>query len=280
MSDRYDKKTILLAVANYNSFEDTIKFLTQVLSLPLPQGWELEVAIADNSGNWDHSKPLPPEVTVYSPGANLGYLNGCNFAFEQWCNEHGGCPEWTGVTNTDIELEPEFFSKMLTHPIPESVGIIAPDIYLSDGSPQNPNMRTRPSRLRMLRYRLMYSSTLLTSAVTSAQSIKKRLRNWRTANSGTISSRKPELIYAPHGSIFFLNRRFFDRGCTLAFGGFMYGEEIHIAEQCRIAGIEVLWIPDLYVRHNEHASTGAVAKVRRVQWSRESIKLVQQNYFS
>lgn len=234
----------------------------------------IAMAVADNSGDLSHR--LHPAAGVYRPGRNLGYLSGCAFALEQWVRDHGVLPEWVAVTNTDIELAEDFLTRLETLALPADAGVVAPDIVLPGGARQNPLLRDRPSPQAMRTYaRLM--RRLVFSAVFE---ISVRLRHvFRSYAPDDDASHAVIPIYAPHGSLMLFRRSFFERGGILAYGTMMYGEEIHIAEQARRAGVGVVWCPELVARHFEHSTTSKVSVFMRTEWRAESAEHLWQVYF-
>jgi GT2 family glycosyltransferase len=87
-------------------------------------------------------------------------------------------------------------------------------------------------------------------------------------------------IYAPHGAAVFLHPRFFARGGTIHYRGFMYGEEIHIAEQARSCGLEVVMAPDLRIEHEGSFTTGTLTCERRRRWQQDSSRIAWEDYFA
>jgi GT2 family glycosyltransferase len=275
--------TLLLTAVHYNDSEQVAAYAQHVCALPKPDGWRVAVAIADNSRSWNAANVLPEGACVYVAPQNLGYLSGCAFALSQWQEEHGILPAWTAVANTDLQFANSFFVGFLSRSLPEDTGMVGPRTHLPDGTLQNPFMRARPGRLRMfyntMTYRTLPLMSLMEAAYRAKRSVRKLRKPAATTLQGSLASPKAERIYAAHGSAMFLRRAFFDRGGTLEYRGFMYGEEIHLAEQCRRLGLGVYWLPDLDVLHEAHTSTSRVARMRRRQWLHESARIAWEDYF-
>lgn len=273
-------RAICILACHYRNSEEVREFLRHVLGLPLPHGWNLYVGVSDNSGTWDHSVSLGNKAIIYSPGQNLGYLRGCAFALERWIAKYGGYPEWVAVTNTDVEFEEEFFHKLVLHPWPDNVGIVAPDIRLRNGMPQNPYKIVRPRRRRMYLYSLVYRNIVCTVLLEWLHAVKSVVRRYtwkeKTRAGASIDLRT---IYAPHGAVLCFRPQFFHRGGSLDYPGFMYGEEIFIAEQARRLGLDVVWAPHLRAWHNEGAVTNRVSLIQRMRWKRDSIEHIWKEYF-
>jgi GT2 family glycosyltransferase len=267
-------RTVLLVASLYKNPDEVRAFVDHVFELPLPPGWRLALAISDNSESWSGLDPRP-QATMVQPRANLGYLGGCSFAFDAWCAQHGGVPAWTGVVNTDLELDTQFFMKLLTTDLPAETGILAPAVHLPDGTHQNPFLRQRPSMFRMLALRLVFRAAWLTWAWTLAHEVRRRTRP-HTRVGGT---RAKQQIYAPHGAAMFFRRSFFERGGELRFGSFMFGEELHIAEQARRREIGVVYEPACSVLHNAHAVVGQLPSATSRAWRAQSSDYIWSTYF-
>lgn len=269
-----EQKTVLLTAVHYRNEAQVRRFIAHLETLPLPPAWHLAIAIADNSSSWTAANPLPPNVSVYKSG-NVGYLGGCACAYEAWRAECGRTPTWLGVVNTDLEFRADFFQRLAAHALPTSVGVVAPNVLLDNGARQNPFMRLRPSRLWLYAYMLVWRSALLSRLWDLGFNTKQKLDAFRSAKTHAA----PTKIYAPHGSAVFLRDRLL-AALTLDYRGFMYFEELHLAEQARRAGLEVWWLPDLVVQHHQNATTGAVRARRRWRWKYKSTKIILEDYFT
>jgi GT2 family glycosyltransferase len=208
------------------------------------------------------------------PEGNLGYLNGCRYALDALRASTGRTYAWVVVTNTDVAFERAFFQKLVDVEVPGDVGIVAPAIRTEDGRVQNPFMRHRPSRFRMAAYPWLFESGLVTRFYRWMHRLRGRLRRGMLAVDD-----RAQRIYAPHGSVLLFRRHFFERGGTLQFGSFLYGEEIFLAETARVTGQAVWWQPDLQVVHVTRQTTEHVAAEHRRRWERESARYLYRTFF-
>ena len=85
-------------------------------------------------------------------------------------------------------------------------------------------------------------------------------------------------IYAPHGSCIIFNKNYFERGGTLDHISFLFGEEIFVGETVRNLRLNVLYIPEIKVRHYEHSSIGNVISRRINKFYRKSIDDIIYQY--
>ncbi len=268
-----EAKTVLLTAVHYRNEAEVRRFLTHLKNLPVPPGWRLAVAVADNSSSWTGA-PLAADVSVYK-SSNLGYLGGCACAYRAWRAERGVTPTWLGVVNTDLEFADDFFVRLAAHRLPENVGIVAPNVLLDNGARQNPFMRSRPARFLLHAYMLVWRNALLSRLWDVGFVTKQKLDAFRSEHKDAA----PEKIYAPHGSAVFLRDSLLTEP-ALDYRGFMYFEELHLAEQARRAGLGVWWLPDLVVRHHQNATTAAVGARRRWRWKYKSTRVILEDYFA
>ena len=280
------EKVILLGLACYHDMQHVETFLEHIKKIQLPEDWRIETAIADNCGSLALSSQNSGQVYVYKPGENLGYLGGCSYAIGQWRSRHSLIPEWTVIANTDIRFEEDFFMRLLHFRLPEKVAVLAPDIMLKNGRRQNPYMEKRLGTFEMYLYTLIYRSSLLTRFMDYLRCSSFRLRKKRQEpfnskkSSCTEKGQNCHFIYAAHGSCMLLHKTFFEHGGMLNFEGFMFGEEIFIAEEARARGLRVAWVPELRVVHFQKASTGFVYHTQKRLWRYQSAKILWRKYFS
>ncbi len=268
------RRRLLLVANHFKNAAEVTTFAHHVAALPLPEGWVLSLVISDNSDSWPESE-LPACARVVKPCKNLGYLGGCTYAFERWCEDHGGVPEWVGVVNTDLVLDKDCLVNLLATARPLDTVVVAPAVRLPDGTRQNPYLRARPSAARMLLMRAVFRLAWLSWAWTLVHELAKRVR----PKSRQGGNPPRAAIYAPHGSIMFLARRFFVDGGQLTFGSFMFGEELHIAEQVRRLGLAVMYEPDCRVLHNAHAVVGRLPSATNRAWRAQSSDYIWSTYF-
>ena len=275
---------------HFNNQAEVERFVDHVLSLLVPEGWRTVVAIADNSRNWHPRSVSPASLLVTVPERNLGYLNGCAHALSEWMGSQRVTPDWVAVTNTDVKFADDAFVRLLQNDWSDATGAIAPRIATRHHRDQNPFMRTRPPRLRLRLLLTAFSNgfwrgpliwILGSPLYTSWSRIKDRMRSSRDGPRVQESaSEESGPIYAPHGSVVFLSRAFFGAGCNLTMPWMMFGEELHLAEQMRRAGLSVLWVPSIRVEHQMASATGTARREQLMDWRAESLKHILDLYFS
>jgi len=240
----------------------------------MPDGHSRAVVVVNNGGTLPEKRiQRICEVQIVQPGTNLGYANGCSRGIQAAREHLGHHPEWWVVSNTDIQIEPSFFQRLFRTTWPESVALLSPDVREARGWPRNPFHRQRPSRRWMRRRLRLLSSSLLTIPYIQAARWKRMISRPPSVPASAVP------IYATHGSLLVIHRRFFERGGTLSYEGFLYGEEIHVAEQVRRMGLRIRWSPSLRAFHQQGTSLGRVSLTKQRRWRRESYKFLYRAYF-
>ena len=266
-----DARALIITV-NFRQAECTVQFLKSIRSLDAFETSRLLI-VDNNSG--DGSGPIIRQaISGYNNAEllespqNRGYFGGASWALRHYL---AGCgvPDWVVVCNNDMAFADPRFLLRLIEKEPSVAGVIAPSIISGlTGHDQNPYMRHRPSALRMHLYKWAYRSRFLLNLTEALAAFLKKLRphlKQATGRNGSASRQvnpqsnpsitEAERIYAPHGSFLILSREYFTRGGDLDFPGFLFGEEIYIAETIRRLGLSVAYSPELEVFHHEHRST-------------------------
>jgi GT2 family glycosyltransferase len=262
--------TILFVLVHYRNTDAIRAAIRNIRALYLPHGWNLDVAVADNSGD----APANLDACIVAAEGNRGYLGGAALALERWRELHGRSPNWSVITNPDAELRQNALVALAGAPLADDVAIVAPSVLLAGTTPQNPFLANRPSRARMRFYTIAFRSRVLTRMLDASLELKRRV-----ARARVIVGKQPRAIYAAHGSIVFIRALFFERGGTLDYRGFMYGEEIHLAEQVRALGLRVVFAPAVEVVHHGGSTTGRIDAARRREWHRASADVLWEEYF-
>lgn len=272
IESRHMKITFL--VTHYRNQSEVLRFLTHLFGLSRSPDVDLKVAIADNSGDLNASCIDSGDAVVIRCPKNLGYINGCQFALDS--SDVGKDADFVFVSNTDVELEPDFFDQLTTADMTDRTGVIAPRIIRSDRHEQNPHSESRPSRFRLLCFYCIYSSSLALRLLEITERFRARFRK---KNVPVEQRLEPRHIYAAHGSLFGLTRRFFTEGGRPGFPAFLYGEEFHIAEQARQMKLDVVFCPQLIAHHSAKAVTSGQSLRQKRLWKRESLKFLLNAYF-
>ena len=264
-----DDSRALIITVNFRQAECTLQFLSSASRLEEFAGCHL-VIVDNNSGDDSLSRIAKaivefPNVELLASAQNRGYFGAASWALRHYLSRNNS-PAWLVVCNNDIAFSDSRLLVRLFENDPAAAGATAPSIFSGvTGRDQNPFLRHRPSALRMHVYKWVFRSRTLLNLTEAFAVLLKKLKTHFTREpgnagrsnrqSGHHSNSGDDRIYAPHGSFLILSKEYFTRGGNLDFPGFLFGEEIYIAETIRRLGLRVVYRPDLEVVHQEHRST-------------------------
>lgn len=264
-------------LVHYHNTSQIVRFVRHLRTQSLPAAWKLEIVVVDNSTNLSCSEQ-ELGAWIARPKNNLGYLNGGAYGTEVLRERCGRRPAWTAVSNADLVLGDGFLNTLLLRKLPDAVGIVAPDIRTKRGRRQNPFMRKRPRFLYMYVRKAVFTNSWLMALYWWLNKAKNRLKA-HDLPLGIVKQEEDIPIYAPHGSAFIVRDSFFERGGTLRYDAFLYGEEVHLAEQARTAGVNVVWMPSLRVWHHRKSTVDQIEPEQRRKWHLESARFLCKTYF-
>lgn len=274
-----DSKALIITV-NFRQAECTLQFLNSASEIEGFAGCHLLI-VDNNSGDGSPSRIREAisefsNVQLLASRENHGYLGGAKWALNQYLARHSA-PDWVIVCNNDIVFDDrEFLSRLFVND-PRAEGVLAPAVVSSlTGFDANPMIAKRPSRVRMLRYRLLLSSYFVAWLTQWLAPIVRKMRNRLHAGSSRRNGRTR--IYAPHGSIFIFSRRFFEAGGFIDDASFLYGEEFGVAEMCLQLGLPVIHDPKLRVWHEESQTTGRMLSRSVYQHQKNGFRHVLARY--
>ena len=101
--------------------------------------------------------------------------------------------------------------------------------------------------------------------------ITSRQKKWETHPAGE--------IYGGHGSFIILTKRYFERCGVIDYPVFLFCEEIWLGEQCRKAGLKVMYEPTLKVSDAEHASTGRMKLSYYCHLNEEALQYIIRTFY-
>ncbi|MGO4999076.1 hypothetical protein [Oceanisphaera sp. W20_SRM_FM3] len=174
------------------------------------------------------------------------------------------------LSNVDLCLDESYF-KGLADNISDEPLILAPSIISNlTRRQQNPLYREKPRKIKMrflyflLLNRYFYAFYKALSSVFSRESTKQSdLR-----------------IYAVHGANVIVNYKAIQRGIDFSHCGFLFGEEISLAERVAELDVEVKFIKTMKVVHYEHDSTGNYLRSKLITcYHRRSIGNIIRKFF-
>lgn len=230
--------------------------------------------VGDNTGRGareivlERTQHVAPRVYVY--GENLGYLG----AAQRMMGSQDVdllAYDYVAISNVDLVLEEDALQRLAEYTIPEGVGWLAPALLSeAEGRDRNPGVLRRYSALRLRMLRAMFRSAQLVALYRATA--YKRHRKQRAHAEG-------EVIYAGHGSFMLFTREYFARCGLPQFPMFLYGEELYFAEQCRGHALQVVYLPSMRIRDQEHASVSKMPSAALCRYNRASLGYILRTFY-
>jgi GT2 family glycosyltransferase len=285
---------VVVIGVTYNSDEAALQFVRSLTRTSAASTADVSLVLVDNTER-DNSdlffervrKENPNIVCIKSP-RNLGYFNGAKLGFNEYLQTNS-LPEWVMVSNVDLEFtDVGFFQNLLSLRGAEDIGVVAPSIWSNANQRDwNPKISLRPSSKKMHLYKIMYRSYHVYNLYTFLSIIKSRIKRFFLTKNTSTQILIPEKvsavqkdIYAAHGACFIFSRYYFQRGGTLNYPVFLYGEEFFVAETVRKLGLRIVYDPRLKVISNDHVATGRFPRSRQIaSYHYESALFVADTYF-
>jgi len=276
---RTARDAVLLIVVNYRKPAETQHFVTTALEQSLSS--TMRLVVVDNSpGGLPDSVQKNPLVKTLATGENLGYFGGAAAALADHLKSYP-LPDWVIVSNPDVYFsDGSVLQRLCDSHRGEEPGVIAPSIRTVNTSvEQNPYMRVRPSRFRMHLYSWLFSAYPVDVVYESLSWVKHRALELVSKDRPAAAAAITEKIYAPHGSFIALHRSYFERGGTLDYGAFLFGEEIFIAETARKLGLTVLYEPAIAIEHTERSTAAGLWNRDASRYRKQASRYLVKNYF-
>ncbi|MDD1538231.1 glycosyltransferase family 2 protein [Riemerella anatipestifer] len=253
---------------NYNSKEETLKYIDSVLSLQDSE--RAFVVVVDNSPQSDDyselrdfikNKELSNRVFIHKM-ENKGYFQGLNFGIHKAREINPSCRMMV-VGNNDIVFDKKFLSILVDLPIEDKAMVLSPDVITNEGSHENPHVVNKIGFLRKLKYDLFYSHYIVGKILSKLKDINKR----------PFKAYDPERkkLHMGIGALYILTPNFFKHYEYLSEEVFLYGEEAILAGQVQAVGGEIWYEPSLVCHHNESSTTSKMA-------SKAKYKIIQESY--
>ena len=274
---------LLLICVNYRKPVETARFVSSAREQTLSSF--LRVIVVDNSpvaGETGIPESLrgDPHVTAFGTGKNLGYFGGASAAL----NEHlktNPLPDWVIVSNPDVFFpSPDVLQRLCELHRGNEPGVLAPSIRtINSWAEQNPYMRVRPSRWRMRLNSWIFSHYPIDAAYQGLSWLKHRGLDGVTQERPATTAGFATPIYAPHGSFIALHRSYFEKGGTLDYGAFLFGEEIFVAETARRLGLTVLYEPGIVIEHTERSTAKGLWNRDISRYRRQASRYLASKFF-
>ena len=272
-------KKILITCVNYNSYNELSNFLTSVdiAASNVKEVCEIVVLVADNSTTTQHidsEKFTSIQCLTYCV-ENTGYINSAQEALLKYGEELLKSFDFIIVSNVDICLSTDFFNYLITTPI-QNIAWIAPRIHTPlSQTEENPYAVHRYSKRKLQLLRYMYAHPYIYMLHKKFSHTLIRLK--RNKQSSTIGMRT---IYAGHGSILIFTQAFVKHIFPFNFPFFLYGEELYFAELARLANMQTIFNPQLFVNNcSAHVSTSKLKFAQICKYGNQAISYILNTYY-
>lgn len=270
-----DAPAVLFLLTCYYNEQEVCDFVRKQL-LPLHNASMKVIVVNNGTRRLDLLQDLVKTysfVELTGDGTNLGYFGAAGKAYSFYKEHHTVHPAWTIVCNTDIEfLSPEIFRKL--NELKPGCDIVGPSIHSSvSGKELNPFALTRLTKEKLNFLLLVYSFYSFYLVYQLLAILKAKVK----ASSGTPAAAAE--VYAIHGSCMIFRDSFFERGGHFEFGGFLFGEELFVAEEALKKHLKTFFIPGIKVVHREHSTTGWFKKPVHIRWMKDSLKWLLKSYY-
>ena len=249
----------IFVCVNYNNSNETIGYINHINSNLKDN--DFNILVVDNSEDELEIKKLisfienslNKNIFVVKARKNLGYFSGMQFGIDFYVKNIGDLPKIIVICNTDIIIQSKDILQLSLNIFKnKNIAIIAPKITLKKNSKeQNPFLITRPSYKKLIFLKFIYSNQLLNNL---HNFLYKKIKRNLKVNTKEKRISNP-YIYAPHGSFIIINSIFFEKGGSLNYKGFLFGEEIYLGEQTFKLGMKIKYFSNINIIHTENAVT-------------------------
>jgi GT2 family glycosyltransferase len=227
---------VTVAVVSWNTRELLIRCLNSLA--PEVQAGRAQVWVVDNDstdGSASAAREYAPWVHVVEPGANLGFGRAVNLVAQTTESR------WLAIANADTALEPGALEHLLEAGAEKSVGCIAPQLLLPDGSTQH-SLHSLPTIPFTVALNL------------GLHRLSARLAD-RMLLDGLHDVARPRDVPWAIGAFLLLRREAFDAVGGFDDGQWMYAEDLDLGWRLQAAGWRTRYEPSARVRHTSGAAT-------------------------
>jgi GT2 family glycosyltransferase len=259
--------TVHYILVNYFSDDALMAFADQCV----PATSNYVLTIVDNGNNSPETLERFCDRKGFrylNTGNNLGYFGAAQYAVTSIQGDF----DFTIISNFDLSFD----SSQLLHWINTldpngKTGCTGPDIQDAlSKKPMNPMYIRRISRRKIELLILITSNYLFYKVYQFLFGLKRK---------GRENVPNGQEVYALHGSFLIIHRAYFIAGGNLAHPGFLYGEEIYMAEECRRLGLSMRFDPVFKMVHHEHITTGKSKNRKHMSFENQSLRAIYQRYF-
>lgn len=266
---------VIISVACYHNDEEVIYFANQLSNQSLVLNIICIVTCNDTTNFYNLKRKLTKvniKSIVFQAPYNLGYLNGCLYGIKEFGLIKK--EDWIIISNTDILISNIFLlqSMIRCNKVYKNIWCIAPSVSLPTGEEQNPFLIKRPTRRKMMIWKVFQGTTVLIELYNFFSKIKKHIKKQN-------NNIRTGFVYAVHGSFFILNYQCVQKLLEIENKIFMYGEELLIAEIVRKNHGKILYLSEESIIHNENSTTKSANMKIKAKWYRQSFDYLYTTFY-
>lgn len=266
-------KHLAIFCVAYHTYDELQRFLQSVdVAAGLAQDLKVSVFVADNSEKNFQEISFQAEhlqLRVFAYHENLGYFG----AAQRMMREVGVVGyDYVAVSNVDLTMRSDALVALSELKLQGNEGWLAVRLWSHlQQRDTNPSVMHRYSYRKLRAMRLMFKYPIVQYVYLNTLHRRKRLQRGR--------SEKPRQIYAGHGSFFLLTSAYFERCGMLDYPMFLYCEELYVAEECRLNGLTVQYLPQIALDDYEHVSTGRMKRSFYYKCNYEALNYILSKYY-
>ncbi|TPE54289.1 glycosyltransferase family 2 protein [Maribrevibacterium harenarium] len=207
-------------------------------------------------------------VVVIKNKKNVGYFSGLNIGIN-YVRKYFKDAKYLVVGNNDIVVPSDFFERVAScETVLKKYPVVAPNIRMLDGTPQNPHVISGISKKREFIYDLYHSSYLMAGLIVRLAKLTHKFTDRKDEQQHEVAQE----IHQGYGACYILTPKFFEYFDELWAPTFLMYEEYFLAKQLEEKGFKTYYEPRISVTHHCHASTGMLPGKLKWQYSREAHK--------
>ena len=258
-----ENNTIAIVVLYYKALDVTLKCMEALGKLRAPTGYNVEIVVVDNASPDDGYAVLQERYGASAHfhlirnATNLGFAKGNNVGFA-YAKETLKA-DFILLENSDAYIrDPDFLLKLVELYRADRFDVAGPDIVsLKDGKHQNPEKRqfycADDVRRRLLKLKVLRTLCAVRLDV-PVQRAFLRLKKVPEGGMSVTGDEKPEDLQL-FGAFLIFSRAYIERYEGLYPGTFMYGEENILRYIIERDALQMRFLPELQVFHEEGSST-------------------------
>lgn len=269
----------VIVTVNYNNCDVTVRFIDSIRILD--DFSRISIIIIDNSTKENDSIFLSKyitdnvlqNITILRSEVNRGYFGAVAYAVSE-LNFNLNDLDFFIISNNDIIIEDAEFFTRVNQSIQKSE-IVAPGIIsLLTQKDQNPYREREITKLQKLAITIYFSNYVIGYISLILWLFKKIISGNSVAKVVSESN-----IYSGHGSFIILSGDFFRKGGFIDNRLFLYGEEEFITAIAKRNSMNIRYMPDIKVFHDEHKTTNSKKLTRKIyQYQKAAYKFIKREY--